>query len=52
MSMDVNNNVNNTEVNEDVAAFQADVAMEDFAHRVETGAFTQKEMEDINIMMS
>lgn len=41
-SMEIKNN----EVSEDVAAFQADLELEKYRHRVETGALTEEEKED------
>jgi len=52
MSMDVTNTTQNTKVDDDMKAFQADLAREEFMHRVETGALTPEEQADWDEMMS
>ena len=43
---DTSKEIKNNEVNDEVAAFQADVKLQEYLHRVETGALTEEEMED------
>lgn len=43
---DTNKEIKNNEVSADVAAFQADVELEKYRQRVETGALTEEEKED------
>ena len=38
--------IKNNEVNAEVEAFKADVELEKYRHRVETGALTEEEQED------
>lgn len=42
--MEIKNN--NNGVSDEVAAFKADVELENYRHRVETGALTEEEKED------
>jgi ABC-type Fe2+-enterobactin transport system substrate-binding protein len=39
-------NTNTNEVSDEVKAFQADVALAQYQHRVESGALTEEEKED------
>ena len=43
---DTSKEIKNNEVNAEVDAFQADVELEQYRHRVETGALTEEEKED------
>lgn len=43
---DMSKEIKNNEVNDEVEAFKADVELEKYRHRVETGALTPEEMED------
>lgn len=43
---DTSTEIKNNEVSADVAAFQADVELEKYRQRVETGALTEEEKED------
>ncbi len=45
-SKEIKNNEANVEVSESVNAFQADLELEQYRHRVETGALTEEEKED------
>lgn len=51
MSKDNNNIISKEKVNDDVAAFLADVALEEFIHKLETGDFPEDELADIKSMM-
>ena len=46
VSKEIKNNEANVEVSESVNAFQADLELEQYRHRVETGALTEEEKED------
>lgn len=48
--MEIKNNVN--EVSADVAAFKADVELEQYRHRVESGALTEEEQADRKEVLS
>jgi hypothetical protein len=43
---DTNTKIKNNEMSADVAAFQADVELEKYRQRVETGALTKEEKDD------
>lgn len=43
---DTSTEIKNNKVSADVAAFQADVELEKYRQRVETGALTEEEKED------
>lgn len=43
---DTSTEIKNNEVSADVAAFHADVELEKYRQRVETGALTEEEKED------
>lgn len=45
-SKEIKNNETNEEVSDSVKAFQADLELEQYRHRVETGALTEEEKED------
>lgn len=44
---DTSKEIKNNEVSAEVAAFKADVELEAYRHRVETGALTEEEKEDL-----
>lgn len=44
--------IKNNEVNAEVEAFKADVELEAYRHRVETGALTEEEKEDLKDVRS
>lgn len=44
---DTSKEIKNNEVNAEVEAFKADVELEAYRHRVETGALTEEEKEDL-----
>lgn len=43
---DTSKEIKNNEVSDEVAAFQADKNLQEYLHRVETGALTEEEKED------